>query len=124
MKISGDRKIRISSGETLTLRSNTARLNILGAEIQEGQEFAWTVPPGAKTIRFHAVSPNISELTVRSNSGEQWATTLFPGSNLFELVVEPEADEWYCENDKGNPPHPVSKGESVCSFCGGKVKHR
>ena len=124
MRISGDRKIRISSGETLTLRSNTARLNVLGKEIPEGQEFAFAVPPGPKAIQFRAVSPDISELMIRSSTGEDWATTLFPGSNLFEVVVEPEADEWYCENDKGNPPHPVSKGDSVCAYCGGTVKHR
>ena len=121
MKITNDRKIRISRGEILQLQSSAAKLSLLGADTEAGEELSIEVPPGRSMLRLQATSAGIGSLKVTSSTGEHWTTTLFPGSNLFEFVVEPEADEWYCENDDGNPPHPVSKGDSICEYCGGKV---
>lgn len=123
MKITNDRIVQISRGETLTLRSNKAELNLLNRKIAAGSELSIEAPRSGSLHRITAISGGISDLTVTSSSGQHWATTLFPGTNLFEFVLEPQADEWHCENDDGNPPHPVSKGEDKCPICGGKVIH-
>jgi hypothetical protein len=123
MRAYSDRKLHISNGETLTLKSARAVLTQLGKDTAPAKTLSITAGPKQRLIRIRADSEGISALTVNSVKGESWETTLFPGSNLIDFIVEPVPDEWYCENDTGNPPHPVSKGDSKCSLCGGKVIH-
>jgi hypothetical protein len=118
-----NRTIRISSRESLTLKSSSANLVRFGAHAADNRELSLRAPHGRNIFRIEATSTGFGDLTVISSTGDHWTTALFPGSNLFEFVVEPQADEWYCENDTGNPSHPVSKGDSMCSVCGGKVIH-
>jgi hypothetical protein len=126
MKITNDRTIQISRRETLTLKSSAANITRFGAETADTaskRELSLRAPHGRDILRIQATSTGFGDLTVTSSTGDHWTTALFPGSNLFEFVVEPEAEEWYCVNDTGNPSHPVSKGDSMCSVCGGKVIH-
>ena len=125
MRITNDRSIRVSRGETLRLLSNTANLSLLGANASAGQVLEVQFPSAGGSHQLEAASIGGGDLTVTSGSGAKWTTQLFPGSNVFEFVVEPEPDAWYCENDDGTPPpHPVSKGDSICPYCGGRVIHR
>jgi len=125
MKVTSDRKIQVSQGETLKLQSNTANLSLLGGNASAGQILHIQFPSEGGTHHLQATSFGGGNLTITSSLGEQWTTELSPGSNLFQFVVEPEPDDWYCENDNGiPPPHPVSKGDSICEYCGGKVIHR
>jgi len=123
MRATSDRKIYISHGETLKLKSASAHLTLVGTDIPSAKELSITAGPKQRVIRIRADSEGIGALTVSTAKGEHWETTLFPGSSLVDFVVEPNPDEWYCENDTGNPPHPVSKGDSKCKLCGGKVIH-
>jgi hypothetical protein len=123
MRAKSDRKIHISLGETLKLKSASAQLTRLGVDIAPAKELSLTAGPKQRVIRIRADSEGIGALTVSTATGEHWETTIFPGSTLFDFVLEPNPDEWYCENDTGNPPHPVSKGDSKCKLCGGKVIH-
>ena len=121
MRISNDRTIRISSGESLTLESNSAKLVRFGSASEGDGELSLRAPHDRNSFQIKATSEGFGELTILSNMGGKWTTALLPGSTLFEFIVEPQADEWYCENDTGNPPHPVSKNDSMCSLCGGKI---
>jgi len=113
MRVTSDSKIQVSRGETLKLQSSSANLSLLGKEVDAGQELHIQLSSVVGTHQLEATSIGRGNLTISSSSGEQWTTALFPGSNVFEFVVEPEPDVWYCENDDGAPPHPVSKGEPI-----------
>jgi len=122
MRITGDRKIQVSEGETLTLQSTTANLSLLAQQADAGQELKIKFPLVNGTHQLRALSIGVGNLTIRSRSGQEWTTKLLAGPNLFNFLVEPVPDVWYCENDDGEPPpHPVSKGATVCEFCGGKI---
>jgi hypothetical protein len=126
MRAESDRKIHISSGESVKIkvRGPGGRLTLLGAKHAPSKELSIAAGPQQKLIRIRAESEIIDALTVSSTAGEHWETTIFPGSNLIDFVVEPDPDEWYCENDTGSSPHRVSKGDSKCKICGGRLMHR
>lgn len=123
MRIANDRKIQIARGESLTLRGSRADLSLVNGDAPGGSEIVVNAPTRGRSLWVRAFLSTSGEVSVTSSTGQLWTTALLPGINLFEFVVEPEPDEWYCENDDGNPSHPVSKSDSICIYCGGKVIH-
>jgi hypothetical protein len=118
-----DRKIGISRNETLTVNATNAQLIRLGTEGAPSQELRIVATHNRQTIRIQARANGIAALKVSSSTGERWETALFPGTNLIDFIIEPSPEEWHCENDTGDPPHPVSKGDKHCKLCGGIVIH-
>jgi len=118
-----DRIIQISRNEKLRLTTSNAKLRWSGTDVPAVQEMEIIANPNKRVIQIQADSIGIGAMEISSSTGETWARTLLPGSNLFDFIVEPNPEEWYCENDTGNPPHPVSKGDQRCNFCGGRVLH-
>jgi hypothetical protein len=123
MNLTNDRTIRVSRGETVRVRSSGASLIVEGSQAAGSQELSLTAPAAGEAIVLHAASTGPGTLALHSSSGEEWSTSLAEGTSTFEFVLEPAADEWHCEFDDGDPVHPVSKGDTVCPYCGGRVLH-
>jgi hypothetical protein len=126
MRIVNERRIRLEPGETVDAIGEGMSLAIEERGRQAIGELSVQAPAqidseGALTMVLRAWAEAKSEFTLRSSTGAVWQTMLLPGMHTFTFLIEPSADSWYCENDDGNPPHPVSKGQTTCSFCGGTV---
>jgi hypothetical protein len=123
MEMLDERRIRLQPGERVTAESDVAAFNVSGTQAlaaASALEFIAPRRPGVIVMQAHANMRG--RITLTSNLGNGWTGIVAPGFNSFEFVVEPQPDVWYCENDDGNPPHPVSKGDDRCSFCGGRVR--
>ena len=85
-----DRKIKLSRNETICVTTANAQLTRVGRTAKPSQELEITASPTKDIIRIQAKTKGIVALKIKSSTGEIWETTLFPGTNLFDFMVEPK----------------------------------
>ena len=128
MRILSDRRIRLEPGETIEATGDDMSLAVDGMGHVQTLDGVFRVqsPPDTPsmdplTMVMRAHAKKGTRITLTSSSGAAWHTMLPAGVHTFTFLIEPTPDTWYCENDDGNPPHPVSKGDTTCPLCGGRV---
>lgn len=119
MNVISNRKIHVSPGETLTVQGRAA-LNVAG---QSGETIRFAAPNRGVFLLQAVTGAEADAISFESDRGGSWQSLLDVGLNVFEIVVEPEADEWFCANANQPPWHPVSKGDVKCPVCGMDVQH-
>jgi hypothetical protein len=92
-----------------------------GISVGGANTFSLMGSPARQSARVLIEAEDGGTILFKSNVGTSSTGTLLPGTNIWEFVIEPQPDQWYCENDTGDPPHPVYKGAAMCPLCGGRV---
>jgi hypothetical protein len=120
-----DRRFRLSPGEiVIASTSEGVQLSVDGLDAAKTNQVEITAPAGRSRVQLRvAASDDTGQVHFQSNEGGGRFTAIVPrGQNLFEFVIEPQPDEWYCESLE-IPPHPVSKNDATCPVCGLRVLH-
>jgi len=113
--------IRLRPGERITATGNAVVFEV--PDRGAAAETMHFVAPGRRAVvQMRGLASTRGPVTLTSSLGNTVTRIVDPGVVLFHFVIEPQPDEWYCENDDGNPPHPVSKGDSLCRLCGGTIR--
>ena len=96
MDILGDRRIRLSEGEVVTLQSDEATLSLDRLQPDAAERvISITAPPSRGRVVVHARASAGGSISLTSSTGANWKTVLSPGANIFQFVVEPRPDEYY-----------------------------
>jgi hypothetical protein len=100
--------VGLAPGEAVTVRGESSTLQFVAPHA--GQTVDIELPAG--------------KLQLSSALGHAFEWNRETHGLLNFVVLEPSPSVWRCENDRGDPPHPVSPGDTECRVCGGKVARK